>query len=1259
MVKNLLRKKFLIVILLGLFWAPQVQAQATPKYYRTKNSGAWNNNANWESSVDNITWNNATLSPAASDYEISIRPTHIVTVSTSISLDETTIGGIVQVLPGGVLNINNGAGDDIIISNNGVLQILTADNYSSAILPASLAGINIATGGKIEIGNGTAVGSGYETFATNTNNKWQDASTFEWNSTTLFPLNGNVKYFPNAVSEIPNFLVSSTTTPLNVTTASINGLFVVNTDLTLSSTSGATTFKNGLSGNATLTLTGAGSYTLMAPTAIIGGSLTLKLLQDIHLNTGVTIPPGASVHIMGTYPKNIVKGTNGIFLVDGIADMDSTNILNSNGSLTVNGILKTSGSKGLYGTSNSIVANGAVILNPNSTIEYNRSGDQSVQGAALPSYYNVTFSGSGTKTLQSNNNPTGIITVSGAAIFDAQNFTFGTVATKLTMTGTSRYINGGSTTKPDAQGAYTLGNNTTIEFTNSSGVIIRLGLSPLFYANIEISGTDVSNSSAITGIKFKPGGTFTVKNRGIFKLHNSSGFTGGVSTAIDNTNSPTVILEDGSTVEYSGANQAITNQAGLPYFHLSIAGSGNKTAPSGILTVQGNLTKSGTSVFVPNGGTVLLNGTTAQNFAGLTYNNLMLTNGNKITLGSSTILDSIKVNAATTLNVSAPDTIIIHSDGMKTGRVAEVSGSITNTSMFTVERFISAKRAWRFLAVATLPAQSIKNAWQEGAVNVSSNPKPGYGTQLLTNNANWLANGFDAQSINGPSIKTYDYTTDTYKPVASTLNPFDVALGGYMTFIGGDRTATYFGAPVTNTVLRTTGNLFIGNQSVINVLSGKIIPVNNPYASPLDLRKLSSSYNIFYYVWDPNRGGNFGLGAFQTFSWNGITYDVVPGGGSYGLPNNFIESGQAFFVSTLGIDTAIQITESAKASTVPVIIPFVPATASMQLRINLYTLNSDATTTLSDGVLAAFANNYSNNIDGMDAKKLTNFGENLSLNSHNALLTVERKPLALTGDTIFLNLAGTQLKQYRFELVGDNLDQAGFTAYLEDTYLNKRDSLNLNGTTLTDFAIDPNIQSAAADRFRIVFNASEAGPLPVTLTNVKAYKKNENVSVEWQTANEIEVKQYDVEKSADGNLFVYNATITAHNAPYNIYTWLDENALSGYNNYRLKIIHADGQVKFSKIVKVLMPERPSSITAFPNPVKDGIIHFQFVNQPTGIYRLTLINKLGQVLLRKEISHVAGTAIESISVNDKEMTHGTYNLEIMRPDRRKIVKKILY
>ena len=106
------------------------------------------------------------------------------------------------------------------------------------------------------------------------------------------------------------------------------------------------------------------------------------------------------------------------------------------------------------------------------------------------------------------------------------------------------------------------------------------------------------------------------------------------------------------------------------------------------------------------------------------------------------------------------------------------------------------------------------------------------------------------------------------------------------------------------------------------MVANKFTPVNNPYASTLDLIKIAKSDTdrIFFYVYDPNLGigSTYGYGAFQALSWNGNsqTYEATPGQGSYiapfNSPPNLIQSGQAFWVNSTTVTKAISLDETSK-----------------------------------------------------------------------------------------------------------------------------------------------------------------------------------------------------------------------------------------------------------------------------------------------------------------------------------------------------------
>ena len=118
---------------------------------------------------------------------------------------------------------------------------------------------------------------------------------------------------------------------------------------------------------------------------------------------------------------------------------------------------------------------------------------------------------------------------------------------------------------------------------------------------------------------------------------------------------------------------------------------------------------------------------------------------------------------------------------------------------------------------------------------------------------------------------------------------------------------------------------------------------------------------------------------------------------------------------------------------------------------------------------------------------------------------------------MFLNLTKTTQRNYQFQLTATSLNHPGLVGQLQDKYTGINTTLDLNGTTSVNFTIDANVASQDPNRFMVVF-----GPLsvaPVTFSSVKASQQNNNISVQWNVANEINIKEYDVQRSEDGNNF--------------------------------------------------------------------------------------------------------------------------------------------
>ena len=71
-----------------------------------------------------------------------------------------------------------------------------------------------------------------------------------------------------------------------------------------------------------------------------------------------------------------------------------------------------------------------------------------------------------------------------------------------------------------------------------------------------------------------------------------------------------------------------------------------------------------------------------------------------------------------------------------------------------------------------------------------------------------------------------------------------------------------------------------------------------------------------------------------------------------------------------------------------------------------------------------------------------------------------------------------------------------------------------------------------------------------------------------------------------------------------------------------------------------------------------MIHLQFLNEPAGKYKIRLLNKLGQVMLQKQIIRVDGNGTELIQW-DYNLAHGMYQLEVAGPGNPATTINVIY
>lgn len=605
--------------------------------------------------------------------------------------------------------------------------------------------------------------------------------------------------------------------------------------------------------------------------------------------------------------------------------------------------------------------------------------------------------------------------------------------------------------------------------------------------------------------------------------------------------------------------------------------------------------------------------------------------------------------------------------------MAFVYGSDDVNGQFIVQRYFPAKRAWRLVNAPLKPGggtHSISQAWQEQgngangfdftaanvaasiAADTSGGASGGFATHITGNTS--TSTGFDLSPNNQSSIKSFSAGTWVTPPNtnATGVNSKE----GWLLFVRGDRT-TYgeinhqYKTP-TVTTLRPRGQIFLGQKTI--TASG-MQTVGNPYASAVDYFTMTRAgtgwpANPTYYVWDPYLGGTQGVGAWVTLSWNGtdFTRSSPYGPGTY--DSRYIPSGAAIMVDfpagggTLSMNEANKNTDSNTTAFRPV----------RQLMTVLQTKDADNSMYVADGALSLFGDNFNNDFDVDDARKLSNINENICLRRANGYLSIERKKLNAAADTIFYFTSKLQRKNYQLKFVMNDIDApAATTAFLEDLYLKTKTPVSMSGTTEIEFAVTNDAGSAAAERFRLVFRPA------VRYTNINADMLNSDVAVNWSVSDEWNIEKYEIERSESGANFtsiVTKAALGNSDVPVT-YSGVDVSPAPGVYYYRIKTTSRNGVVAYSDVVKIKVVKATAGLYVFPNPVVSNTIQLQFNKAAEGTYSVVLYGHNGQVIKNTRIVHAGGTATKIVEPG-QELASGTYELLVTSPGGEQQTIKVL-
>lgn len=175
-----------------------------------------------------------------------------------------------------------------------------------------------------------------------------------------------------------------------------------------------------------------------------------------------------------------------------------------------------------------------------------------------------------------------------------------------------------------------------------------------------------------------------------------------------------------------------------------------------------------------------------------------------------------------------------------------------------------------------------------------------------------------------------------------------------------------------------------------------------------------------------------------------------------------------------------------------------------------------------------------------------------------------------------------------------------------------------------------------------VWNAGCPGlaALPVDLLFFEGRLDGNFVKLNWEVGTENNVKEYVIERSANGQDFKTIATVTAKGK--NSYSFNDaiENLNGRRIYYRIRKVDNDGSFKYSEVFTIHVPLNVS-FSIYPNPVK-GNLMLSFTKEIDNFFAFSITDIAGKLVLQNTKQNSTG---KQAVLNVSSLKSGTYILKI--------------
>ena len=168
----------------------------------------------------------------------------------------------------------------------------------------------------------------------------------------------------------------------------------------------------------------------------------------------------------------------------------------------------------------------------------------------------------------------------------------------------------------------------------------------------------------------------------------------------------------------------------------------------------------------------------------------------------------------------------------------------------------------------------------------------------------------------------------------------------------------------------------------------------------------------------------------------------------------------------------------------------------------------------------------------------------------------------------------------------------------------------------------------------------QAAVLPLQWGTFTGTLENNSVALKWTTYNEINIKEFDVQRSANASEFISIGTVKALNKSDNNYLFNDNKISFGNRySYHLKQIDLDGKSSFSKIVSINYFNKDKNVTLYPNPIESKL-NIQINNTTNSKFEVEIADVLGKIVYRN-----LNVQSNNVEVNAVNWSKGVYFVQL--------------